>query len=48
MPLREFKCEDCGYIFEILLNNDETISPTCPECGSDKIKKLFSMFGFKI
>jgi len=41
MPMYEFRCEDCGALFEQLVNNAE--SPvSCVKCQSSRIKKQFS------
>jgi putative FmdB family regulatory protein len=46
LPLFEYKCGKCENKFETLvLNSDEKTS--CPKCGSAKLEKLFSSFGFK-
>lgn len=44
MPLYEYKCSDCGFRFEELINqkdNSEVIS--CKKCGSEA-KKIVSRF----
>jgi len=43
MPIYEYKCEECKRDFEILVYGDKTVE--CPQCGSTKIKKKFSVFG---
>ncbi|RKX68756.1 zinc ribbon domain-containing protein [candidate division WOR-3 bacterium] len=46
MPIYEFRCSRCTKRFECLvLSPSEPIR--CPECGSDKVEKLFSTFGLK-
>ena len=40
MKIYEFKCEDCGSIFELL--KDESVKLSCQACGSVNIKRLFS------
>lgn len=42
MPIYEYKCENCGKKFEKLIYSDEKIE--CPKCGSEKVKKLISLF----
>lgn len=32
MPLFDFKCTQCGHIFEKLVKTDE--NQACPECGA--------------
>jgi len=46
MPIYEFKCEDCGFIFEVLQKMGEDFPP-CPNCGSHNVFKVPSIFGFK-
>ena len=40
MKIYEFKCEDCGSIFELL--KDESVKLSCQACGSVNIKRIFS------
>ncbi|MFQ6607730.1 MAG: zinc ribbon domain-containing protein [Fidelibacterota bacterium] len=43
MPMFDFRCSECGYIFEELIfgwNNDKEI--ICPQCQSQKTEKLMS------
>ncbi len=44
MPLYEYKCEDCGFRFEVLVlpKQDEKIK--CPKCDSEKVKQTLSTF----
>ncbi|MEO0098505.1 MAG: FmdB family zinc ribbon protein [candidate division WOR-3 bacterium] len=45
MPLRDFKCQKCGAIFEELcLRKGEKVK--CPKCGGKKLEILFSPFAF--
>ncbi len=44
MPIFEFRCEDCGKLFETLAKRDETVE--CPDCKSKNTKKQLSKFGF--
>ncbi|HNS01561.1 MAG TPA: zinc ribbon domain-containing protein [Anaerolineae bacterium] len=46
MPIYEYQCTDCGDDFERFLRSmfsQEKI--TCPTCGSEQVKKAFSLFG---
>ncbi|NMB11446.1 MAG: zinc ribbon domain-containing protein [Firmicutes bacterium] len=45
MPLREFRCEQCGEKFEELVRNGTKVS--CPKCSSEEVRCLISSFGFK-
>ncbi|MCC7431728.1 zinc ribbon domain-containing protein [bacterium] len=44
MPTYDFKCQDCGNIFEKFQTMNAPI-PACPECSSSKIEKLISRGG---
>jgi len=46
MPIYEFRCENCGEVFEKLQRMDEDYPP-CPNCGSFDVMKLPSIFGFQ-
>jgi putative FmdB family regulatory protein len=41
MPVYEFECEGCGSRFEELAPSD-TRSLPCPECGSERTRRLMS------
>ena len=41
MPIFEFRCLECGDLFEkLFLNNDERVDIGCPECGSGNVEDL--------
>ncbi|MBZ5607292.1 MAG: zinc ribbon domain-containing protein [Acidobacteriia bacterium] len=42
MPLYEFECLDCGQNFEALVR--DATPPVCPECQSQNLEQLLSMF----
>ncbi len=45
MPLYEYRCDDCGHLFEILQRMDEGADGlSCPECGRERLQKQFSTF----
>jgi putative FmdB family regulatory protein len=44
MPIFEYRCSDCSSTFELLKNNNNDKTVTCPECNSSNNKKLFSSF----
>jgi len=45
MPLYEYKCQDCGQLFEILQRaSEDNSSLQCPSCGSSKLRREFSVF----
>lgn len=41
MPVYEFECEECSRRFEELAPS-ETRSLVCPECGSERTRRLLS------
>jgi putative FmdB family regulatory protein len=44
MPIHEFRCLDCDYIFELLImNKNEMDSVLCPKCESSNVGKLMSV-----
>ncbi|MCK4403968.1 MAG: zinc ribbon domain-containing protein [candidate division Zixibacteria bacterium] len=46
MPIYEFTCQRCGAKFEILQRTNQDEKPSCPECGTEEVRKVFSVFGF--
>lgn len=44
MAIYEFKCSDCGQVFEFLTSTSEKAAKNCPTCGSQKLEKLLSSF----
>ena len=43
MPLYEFKCLDCGHLFELLImKSAQTVR--CPGCESESVERLLSLF----
>jgi putative FmdB family regulatory protein len=44
MPLYEFRCADCGQIFDRLQSFDAQ-SPVCTACGSAEVNRLISLIG---
>jgi len=41
MPLYEYKCSECGFIFEVLQKVNEQPQNKCPKCGGS-VKKVIS------
>lgn len=41
MPLYEYKCSECGCIFEVLQKVNEHPQTKCPNCGGS-VKKVIS------
>lgn len=45
MPMFDYQCKACGYVFEALeLKRDEQKEIKCPRCGSIDVKKLPASF----
>ena len=45
MPLYEYRCRKCGKTFEMLRRmQDADRDVECPECRSDEIERLLSIF----
>jgi putative FmdB family regulatory protein len=44
MPIYEFHCEKCGKDSEILVRSSDWKGTKCPQCGSTKLGKKFSVF----
>jgi putative FmdB family regulatory protein len=43
MPIFEFRCTDCGHVFEKLFKApNETVQMSCPECQSDAFERVVS------
>lgn len=47
MPIFEYVCSDCGHKFELLIRNDTTTA-ACKSCGSQNLRKLFSVFASSV
>ena len=46
MPIYEYRCEACGEGFEVFVRSPaRQANPTCPKCGSQKVRKAISLFG---
>ncbi len=42
MPIYEYKCNECGQVFEELVSASSTESPKCADCKSPDTVKLLS------
>ena len=43
MPIFEYECLECNTVNEVLTRRGAK-APPCPECGSSKVRKAFSVF----
>ena len=48
MPIYEYKCDKCGYQFEILQKINAEPAKTCPKCNANSLRKLVSAAAFKL
>ena len=46
MPIFEYRCEECGNEFELIVFGGDT--PECPSCGDKNPVKKMSTFGFSV
>lgn len=46
MPSYEYKCRDCGYLFEQVLTiaEHERYKPQCAKCKSKNVEQVMSSF----
>ena len=47
MPLYEYSCDKCNFVFELIRNVNETSSVNCPKCGLEA-KKMVSLTSFQL
>jgi len=45
MPIFEYRCTECGKVYEELVYGDRDKVVPCPACGSKKNEKLMSAIG---
>jgi len=47
MPIFEFRCADCGHVFEKLyLSLDENVDFNYPECGCQTLDRVLSQTNY--
>lgn len=46
MPTYEYRCENCGELFEQResIAEHEAAKPKCPKCDGDKVARAYSRF----
>ena len=42
MPIYEYMCEDCDQLVSLSRSMSDESTPTCPQCGTSKLKRYFS------
>lgn len=45
MPIYEYICQNCQKRFEVLVSLNSKAKVTCPDCSSDRVKRMVSSFG---
>ena len=40
VPTYEYRCEDCGFEFELFQSMTAPVKRKCPHCGEPKLKRL--------
>jgi putative FmdB family regulatory protein len=40
MPTYDYKCEECGHVFEVFHGMNEDPDIECPRCGSDPVRVI--------
>lgn len=43
MPTYDYKCENCGNVFEFFQSMKDDPITLCPECGHNTLKKMISL-----
>ena len=41
MPTYDYECDACGHALEIFQGINDPVKKKCPECGKNKLKRLF-------
>jgi len=44
VPVFDFKCQECGNKFDIMVSNRQKEEVRCPTCGAEKVQQLLSAF----
>ncbi len=48
MPIYEYQCDSCGHHLEALQKISDPLLKTCPECGTDSLRKRISAAAFRL
>ncbi len=47
MPIYEFRCVQCGRVFEkILMGGDDQVNMACPECSATEVERVVSVANY--
>ena len=45
MPTYDYECDACGHSFELFQSISDSVKRKCPECGKQKLRRLFGTGG---
>jgi len=49
MPIFEFRCSDCGNVFEkLFMASNENVELSCPECGGRTLDRVLSQTNYVV
>lgn len=49
MPIYEYKCCNCGFVYDLIAPlKERDTPPPCPKCGSHEIRRLISRSSFAL
>ena len=48
MPIYEYRCADCGHEMEAIQKISADPLTSCPQCGSEGLKRLISQTSFML
>jgi putative FmdB family regulatory protein len=47
MPIFDYKCNECGFEFEVLVRSSEQ-NINCEKCNSNQVEKMLSTFSVSV
>lgn len=48
MPIYEYRCEECGHVFEEIQRFSDPDPEKCPSCGSGEVGRIISRTSFQL
>ncbi len=48
MPIYEYRCGECGHVFEEIQRYSDPDPETCPSCEAEAVDKLVSQSTFQL
>jgi len=48
MPFYEYRCQDCGHLFDVLQKISDELLKDCPNCHKSSLVKLVSAPSFRL